>query len=120
MAFNYAGSAKTALSLLKSFGKTMTLIQETRNAGSDPFDPAEPTETSFTVTGVLLDIKDKDFPDSKIITGDRKAILAASGLSTTPGVGDQLKDGDDVYQVIVPMPLSPAGTAVIHTLQIRR
>ncbi len=120
MAFDYDGAAKTALSLLKDFGKTMTLIQETAKAGSDPFDPAEPDENTFTVTGVLLDIKDKDFPDSKIIVGDRKAIIAARGLATTPAVGDVLKDGADEYQVIVPMPLNPAGTAVIHTLQIRR
>lgn len=120
MAFNYEGSAKTALALLANFGRSMTLIQETEVVGDDPFDPATPTEKTFTVTGVLLDIKDRDFPDSLVVVGDRKAIIAASGLSVTPAVGDQLKVGDDTYKVIIPKPLSPAGTAVIHTLQVRR
>lgn len=120
MAFDYDVAAATALRLLTNFGTDFTLTRTALAAGDDPFDPGTETDTAYTVKGVLLDYDDRAMDGTIIRVGDRRAYIAASGLAVTPRIGDALTAVSEVYSVVNAKPLNPAGTAVVHELQVRR
>lgn len=117
--FDYAKSAATALKLLTKFGASGTLTKRTEGS----YDPATGsntiTETSYTVKSVLLNYKFSEMndTDSLIQAKDRKIIMQAT--TVTPDTSDAFTFNGTAYRIINVKTLNPAGTSVIHELQVR-
>lgn len=116
----YTRSQATALRLLRKYGQYMTLTAKTTGAYDPATGTAAVTDAGQTVTGAIFDYPAKMQDGTLIKAGDKQVYLAASGLTVTPAPGMTLTDVDaNVYTVITNQALNPAGTAVIHTLQVR-
>ncbi len=120
MAYNYAPLQATALRLITAFGKAITL----RRTGQTVPDANKPWEvsagnTDYTVQGMRVEYTAREIDGTVVRQGDRKYLVAASGLAITPQAGDQVLDTDTLTVVNAEI-LSPASTALIYTLQVRK
>lgn len=122
----YDDMALTAADLLTEFGQTVTLT----HVVSGSYDPATgttgaDTTTTQTVTGVEEAYSARSIDGTLILMGDKKFHLAplnTSGTAITPPVAEDkltLADGM-VWTIKAVEPVSPAGTPVLFTMQIRR
>lgn len=116
-AFNYAGTAATATRLLKRFGAPAAII---RAEGPPVYDPATgttaPGDVSTPTTAAVFAFEQKFIDGTLILQGDQQAYCAPSD---EPKQGDRFQWQGKVYVVISVKPLSPAGTPVLYTAQIR-
>ncbi len=123
----YQEMADTALELLVEFGQPVTL----RRVTPGQIDPVEGSQTPDTViefpgTALLQDYnlieRGQSNRDGALIEqGDKKIILAASGLSQRPELQDLLIDTNGRIWLIANIKeKSPAGTPIIYELQGRR
>lgn len=114
----YSDLAADAHDMIVEFGQTMTLKRLTPGA----YDPATGTltntTTTETATGVELDYTSSEIDGTVILRGDRKLILSTTGIGA-PKVDDTVTIGTTVYTLKNVQPLSPGGTVVIYTCQVR-
>lgn len=114
----YTKSAATALRLLTKYGQAVTLSHSTPGT----YDPATGSVSTVvtTQTGVAAELSYSAFEltNTLIQRGDKKLLLAASGI-TTPVVDDTVTVGTVVYTIKNVNTLAPAGVAVTHELQAR-
>jgi hypothetical protein len=116
----YDRAAATAKRMLTKYGQFMTLTEQTAGAYDPSTGSAPVSTTGHTVRGAIFDFPRKDIDGTRIQQGDKQVYIAALGLNVTPEPGMTLTDAaTNVYTVISSEPLNPAGTAVIHTLQVR-
>lgn len=111
---------------LAADGQAMTLAR----AAVGTYDPVTGvtsggTAGSWTVYGITKAYRDgiANAPGSTILSGDKKAIIAAldsAGTAITPAPGDTLTIMAVVWQVIAVDTLSPQGEALLHTVQVRK
>lgn len=121
MTFDYSEVAATALETLTEYGQPVTLSHGTPGA----YDPATGTVASTVITqpgfAAELSYSARDIDGTLILRGDKKLLLAASGI-TAPTVDDTVTVGTVgtvVYTIKSINTLAPAGVAVIHELQGR-
>jgi hypothetical protein len=117
MAF-YDSMAATALRILTAKGQDLTLRTIADTTPTTAYEPTR-TPTDVTVKGVLDDglLTEVDSSTGAIVKADRRRyVIAASGLSAAPNIGDSLVDATIVYEIVSITPLAPAGTAVIYIL----
>ena len=120
MAYNYAPLQATALRLITNFGKAVTM----RRTGQTVPDANKPWEvntnnTDYTVQAVRVEYAAREIDGTVVRQGDRKYLVATSGLGITPQAGDQVIDTDTLTVVSAEI-LNPASTALIYTLQVRK
>ncbi len=120
MAYDYTSLQATALALITRFGKAVTL----RRTGQSIAEASKPWEvtasnTDYTVQGVRLEYPARETDGTAVRQGDRKYLVAASGVAITPQAGDQIVDTDTLTVVNAEI-LNPASTALIYTLQVRK
>jgi len=118
--FDYAGLKDTVDALLAEFGQDCEL----RRAGAPvTVDPVNGTVTGgapqvFEVIGVVVDYEEKLVDGETIMRGDRQAYVQAS---VQPKQGDVFAEASGVTWAVVDVnSVNPAGTAVVHALQLRR
>lgn len=132
----YTDAAADALALLTEFGQVMTLTVK----GAMAYNPATATvtasTTNYTGRGVLLDYDDKGNAGARfdpnlvssgiqgtglIQRGDKYVLLATAGMpaSISPGASIATAAGE-LWSVVNVKTLAPAGTPVLHELQVRR
>ena len=120
MSFDHAKTAATAARLLARFGAPVTVTRETPGA-YDPETGANgdgATET-WALSGVKLDYSQREIDGTNIRVGDQRVYMSAvAGLD--PQAGDALTLGEEVWRVVVPRTLAPAGVAVLLDVQVRR
>jgi len=119
MAFNYTKSAATAKKLLTNFGQDLTFTKASVSGGQDQFGNPLPGTTELTVTGkgVALEYKRAEIDGTNIVMGDQKLILEAT--ADAPEIEMTVPIQGKTFRVMDVMPLEPAGTTVIYTLQVR-
>lgn len=119
MAFNYAKSAATARKLLANFGQDLTLTKASVLGGTDEVGNPLPGTDELVITGkgVSLDYNRQEIDGTNIIMGDQKLILEAT--DNAPEVEMTVPVNGKTFRVMDVMPLEPAGTTVIYTLQVR-
>lgn len=119
MSFDYAKSAQTARRLLAKFGKPMTFtLADTVEDGPPGVGGNVVPGRSITGQGVKLNYQNSEIDGALIQSGDAKIILEATGEPPENGMTTTI-DGNE-WRVMDFMPLAPADTVVIHTLQVRR
>jgi len=114
----YDGLSTVAANLLASKGQLLTFNRDTET-GFDP-GPGEITSTPSTYTGygVALNYNKGEIDGTVVIKGDIKLILEAT--TTAPIIGDRVTIDSIIYRVMSIKPTSPAGTAVIYEIQLRK
>lgn len=120
MAF-YDEMAATALALLSEFGQPVTIARTTPGG----YDPATggvtaPITTSQAGSAVVREYARQHIDGTLIQAGDKRVIVAASGLTFAPAPGDSVTASGDVLQVVSVIERNPAGTALVYELQGRR
>lgn len=118
--FDYAGLRVTVDALLAEFGQSC----EVRRVGTPvTIDQVDGTVTGgttqvFPVIGVVVDYEEKMVDGEVIVRGDRQAYVQAS---VQPKQGDTFAEASGATWAIVNVnSVNPAGTAVVHALQLRR
>lgn len=116
----YSEMAATAADMLAEFGQVMQLgVPFTGN-----YNPASATSSltfvDHPVTGAAFAYPQKDIDGSLVKAGDVKVYLSMRGLDVVPTTTQKLSIGGVPHTIIAVEPLSPAGTVVIYTLQVRR
>lgn len=118
MAFDYDDIAATASELLAEFGQDVTLTRGTAGTYNPATGKATVSDTTATGKGVVLDYNQRDIDGTLIRQGDQRVYLSVD-IGVTPQTGDSLTLGGKEWAVITSRTLAPAGTAVIHDVQIR-
>ena len=119
MAVNYAALAATAATLIQDNGQAVTFTYETGEA----INPATgvvttpASETEVSGYGVSLNFMASEINGTTVIAGDMKLICNA--VATKPQAGWKVTVDSVDYRVMDVKTLSPAGTDVIYTCQIR-
>lgn len=119
MSFNYSGTAATAARLLERFGSAVTMSR-TVPGTYDPETGATGAGTATTqaVKAAVFDFPQSYIDGSLIRAGDRRAVVAAVGV-TAPLVGDLFPWKGQNLVVVSVKELGPNGLAVLYTLQVR-
>ena len=118
MAFDYDKTAATALKLLTRFGQTVTFVRVT-GGSINPITGAEiaGTDACVTTTGLLRKYPDKMIDGTRILSGDRELILSNE---QEPLPSDKPTINGEDWSIESIDTLSPAGTVVIYTVQVRK
>jgi hypothetical protein len=119
-AFDYARSQATALRLITRFGQ-VGAIRRTAAATGTPHAPIKGAATDHAAKFAVIDFRASEIDGTRILATDKKALLSASGLAVTPALSDLLVDAaGSAYKIVNIETVSPAGTVVMYTLQVRR
>lgn len=122
----YNNMALTALKLIASKGQAVTWQRRTAGAYNPATGSASVTVAEVTCTGVMLDYKDRTTAgvntdgQTLVQRGDRKLLLAASGMPAAPLPGDSFVVGGESWSVVFAKPLNPAGVALLYECQVRQ
>ena len=116
---------KTSNKLLLGKGQTVTITHVVPGT----YDPATGgvtnTTTTQTGTGAVMDWDARQVDGTLIKIGDKKLLLSplntAGTVLTAPVLGDTVTDAaGTVYTLVAPLStLSPSGTAVLYTCNMR-
>lgn len=117
MAFDYASTATQAAELLQEFGRAATLTRSEPGAYDPTTGTGSMVDTVQTVYAVVLPYGDGMVDGSRILATDQQAYVSVG--TTAPRAGDAMTWGADQLRVIEVKALSPAGTAVLYTMQVR-
>lgn len=123
MAFDYAALRDGAVKrLLDNFGQNVTVSVWSEGTYNASTGTATPSYADKAVRGVVLDFKRQEIDGTEIQVGDKKLIAHTkdtSGVAYTPDAHAKVTIGGAVHEVVQVMPLTPAGTDVLYTLQLR-
>lgn len=113
--------AKTAQRLIKTHGRSASLIMPAQAATPDPFNPfAATTETPETLVAdvivVLTNYESSEVDGVQIQAQDRQALLAGN---VAPNAAMRLRLDDVNYSIVSVNSVKPADTTMLHKLQLR-
>lgn len=114
----YAGLATTALRLITDKGKAVIIRRPSHTTPVKPYSPAV-TTVDTTVRAVVTEFAAKEIDDTTVRTGDRKYLVAASGVAIVPGPSDKLVDGSEVLEIVSVESVNPGGTEIVWTVHAR-
>lgn len=114
----YANMAAVATRLLTDKGQLLTFTRKTKLVFDSVEGKRVNTTSTFTGYGAAFDYKSSEIDGTKIIKGDIRLLLNAT--TTEPLENDTTVIDGDTYAVKDVGRLSPAGTVVIYTLQLRK
>lgn len=115
----YTDLRATAAALLTDKGQSMTLTKRTSGTYDPATGAATVTEATYSVTGAVFDFPAAVIDGTLIQQGDKKVLISVLGLSVEPDADDSLTIGGTAHQIVQVKKLSPAGTTVLWTLQVR-
>lgn len=115
----YSDLASVANELLAEFGQSVTIRHRTSGAYDPATGSATVTTTDEAGNAAVFDYDTKHIDGTMIVRGDKYALLSPVGI-TAPDTDDRLIVGGVEYSVVSVKTEAPAGTAVLHTVQIRR
>lgn len=121
--FNYGNLRDGAVKrLLDSFGQTVTVSVWSEGSYNATTGAATPTNTDYTVRGVVLDYEQAEIDGGAVQRGDRKVLAYpqdTSGTSYSPNAHSKVTISSAEHEVVSVTTVSPGGTAVLYELQIR-
>jgi hypothetical protein len=119
VSFDYALTAETVERLLTRFGASTTHKIKSTAVYDPATGSAAVSYTNQTVKAAVFAYEQKYIDGTLIKAGDQQALMSAQGV-TNPKAGDLLTWGGVDLVVVAAKPLAPAGTDVLHELQIRK
>lgn len=118
MAFDYAGIATLADSILLEYGQSVTLTKITEGEYDPATGAASITETTQTGNGVLMDYGQSIIDGEMIQLGDKQLLLSSVGI-TPPEIGDLVTIGSKKRTITQIKDYNPAGTSVMLDCNLR-
>ena len=116
--FDYNGSEVTGNDLIRRYGQELTFSREVSSA----FNPASGVNTTATTTytgyGAVFDYNANEIDGDVIQRGDIRLVMEVT--SPVPEVGDTVTVDSIIYRMMNIKTLSPAGTPIIFTVQLRK
>ena len=117
-----------ALKMLNKYGKQITITTNTLGAYDvSTGAPATSVAVSQTVAASIEEyadnlrfLGDKAMPNSSIVEGDKKASIAAQGLTFVPNVGDTATIGADGFSIIGVGTMWSGELAAMYVLHVRK
>ena len=113
----YTKLATTALSIISSKGQSVTLRSVATTTPGNAWEPTR-TPTNSTAKAVREQYTVGEIDGDLVRRGDRRYLVAASGLSAAPDVDDRILDDIEMEIVNVDV-VAPAGTAGVYIVQTR-
>lgn len=121
--FNYSRIANIALTQITRFGQSVTITRKLSGSGvynTNTGTVTKPDDEIETGTAIVDTYKSSEIDGTLIQVGDVKLILAAIGI-TEPTINDKITLADGVmFSIKKVEPLSPSGSPVIYTCQLRK
>lgn len=114
----YDNLAATALSLLETYGKSVSIRTYTDTFPSKPYTPSR-AASDETAQAVEESYSSHDLDGTTVRVGDKRYLVAASDLTTAPTTAALLVDGSVAYEIVRVDAVQPGGTPVIYVLQCR-
>lgn len=115
----YSDLAADALELLREFGQSVTLARTTPGTyDAATSAPSAGSSVTYTGTGAVFDYSQRDVDGTNIRTGDRRVLLATSGM-VMPRTGDTITIGSTALTVVIGREINPAGVPVLYEAQVR-
>lgn len=111
--------AADILRLIKDRGESLTLVKTTTGAYDPATSGATESTANHTIQVAVVGYKSNLIDGSIIQRGDRKAIIAASGLNVTPAIGDKITGLGDAVRIIDKRTVRDNGQNVAFVCQVR-
>ena len=94
------GAAGAALTAIADLATQMTYVSVTPgvyvpDAGTN-FDPT----VEYSITGIIVNYKDREFDGDRIRRGDRKIIIEQASLTPIPNLSDRIEVGEIRYNIL--------------------
>lgn len=118
MAF-YDEMATWALDLLAEYGAEAVIQRKTTIDAQAPWEVSETATQEYPCKAVVSNYNESVLNGSAIKQGDKKIIVAASGLTIEPAVTDVIVCSGIAYNIVSVTVVSPAGTPIIYVVQAR-
>ena len=116
----YDGSAAMALRLIQKKGRTVTLRTKSGTYNPDTDDFSSQTEDDASVKAVFTNYSNSQIDGELVRRGDKRLLMAALGLESSPSGRDQVIDGDDTYKIISFETIQPGDTPILYKVQVRK
>ena len=114
MAYDYSDDAAFAVTMIRDFGRPMTLV--TSAVTGPEYDPTV-TETETAITGVVTYYSALERNGDQVQSGDKKILFDASIPIPSSG---HIVDGADRYAIVDPGEYAPGDTVLFYRTQARR
>ncbi len=123
----YDDMAEWALDMLTEFGAEAVIRRNnaapvnttTTTTAPAPWAAPESSIVEYPCKAVVSNYSESVLNGSAIKQGDKKIIVAASGLAIEPAVTDVIVCNSVAYNIVAVSVVSPAGTPIIYVLQAR-
>jgi len=115
----YDRFAATADRLLAHYGQPATLRRVIEGAYDPATGTAPTTNNDTTVRAALFGYQDSQIDGTRILQGDRRAVIAPSFVVVPPEPGDLVLVGGETLRVISARQVNPAGNALLYIAQVR-
>jgi hypothetical protein len=119
-AFDYARPLATANRLIARFGQTGAVRRDGEDTGP-AYDPTPGEPVDHPAQFAIVDFSAREIDGTRVLMGDKKALLAPGSLTIVPGLSDRLVEaGGAVWDIVGVETLRPAETTLLYTLVIRQ
>lgn len=118
--FDYQRPLAAANRMLPRFGQ-VGAVRRTGAPTGPSYDPTPGAAVDHPATFVITDYANREVDGTRILSTDRKVIMAPGSLSIQPATTDKvIQANGEALNVVNVEVLNPAGTALLFTLQCRR
>jgi hypothetical protein len=81
---------------------------------------SEAVDTEYPGYGIVVEYSTKDVDGTIITQADKKLLLILDNTNITPAVSHTIEISGSEYEVKNVSTLSPGGTDILHTIQVRK
>lgn len=119
-AYDYGEDLADANEMIEEFGQAGFIRRKGATTGPAHNQTSGPP-TNTPVTFVMVDYKNHEIDGTRILTTDRKVLLAVGTMTQDPTPADELVLADGTPQKIINVsPLAPGGVTLLYEMQCRR
>lgn len=118
--FDYSRPLATANRLIERYGQLGAVRRSGTPTGAE-YDPTPGAAVDHDAHFAIIEFTADEIDGTRILSTDKKALLAPGSLTIAVEVTDQLVEADgSVWNIVPPVQtLRPAETTVLYTLQLR-
>lgn len=113
-------AAVTAARQIAKHGRWVKLREKSGAYLPDEDAMANDGKTDTDIQALFTMFHNKEIDGDLVKVGDKRLLIAASGLSVTPAPGMLIVDGETIYKVMRTEMIQPGTTAVLYKVQVRK
>ncbi len=119
----YTRQIETSRRMLSAYGRAVTLytFADATPDATKPWRTGAPTASTQAGFAAFFDYTVKEIDGELIHVGDKKAYLAASGLTVAPTPKGEIRYNSEIWKIINVETLAPnASEPILYILQLRQ